>query len=265
MKRLSFGLMATAAAMAFAPAAMAATDYFLKIEGVEGESVTEVEVLSWSWGVSNAGSMSGSSGSGAVASPRDAASGLATGRRQHHPPVTASQNTQSLRGRATVSDLSITRNADMSSLNSVDEIQGFSLTFANTSPVLAKVCNGKHFTTVHLRGRSETFVLENAAVTGCASSSDAGACVSSVGTAGGGATGGASSAAYAATGRSSAPGQCPSPDSSVTTSKQTQGATFGEKVNQGLHAAGGALASGVTLTFTGQLKHTKTGHVTLLK
>lgn len=33
----------------------------------------------------------------------------------------------------------------------------------------------------------------------------------------------------------------------VTTPKQTQGATFGEKVNAGLHAAGGALAQGASL------------------
>ncbi len=33
----------------------------------------------------------------------------------------------------------------------------------------------------------------------------------------------------------------------VTVSKQTQGATFGEKVNAGLHAAGGALAQGASL------------------
>lgn len=33
----------------------------------------------------------------------------------------------------------------------------------------------------------------------------------------------------------------------VTVAKQTQGATFGEKVNAGLHAAGGALAQGASL------------------
>ena len=33
----------------------------------------------------------------------------------------------------------------------------------------------------------------------------------------------------------------------VTVGKQTQGATFGEKVNAGLHAAGGALASGASM------------------
>jgi hypothetical protein len=32
----------------------------------------------------------------------------------------------------------------------------------------------------------------------------------------------------------------------VTVPKQTQGATFGEKVNAGLHAAGSAIANGTT-------------------
>ena len=34
----------------------------------------------------------------------------------------------------------------------------------------------------------------------------------------------------------------------VTVPKQTQGATFGEKVNAGLHAAGGALAQGASMS-----------------
>ena len=34
----------------------------------------------------------------------------------------------------------------------------------------------------------------------------------------------------------------------VTVPKQTQGATFGEKVNAGLHAAGGAVAQGASVT-----------------
>jgi hypothetical protein len=33
----------------------------------------------------------------------------------------------------------------------------------------------------------------------------------------------------------------------VTVPKQTQGATFGEKVNQGLHAAGGLVSQGASL------------------
>lgn len=48
---------------------MAAVDYFLKIDGIEGESQdkthkNEVECLSWSWGESNLGSMGVGSGGG---------------------------------------------------------------------------------------------------------------------------------------------------------------------------------------------------------
>ena len=49
---------------------MAAVDYFLKIDGIEGESTdakhkAEIDVESWSWGESNAGSHSGGGGGGA--------------------------------------------------------------------------------------------------------------------------------------------------------------------------------------------------------
>lgn len=50
--------------------AFAASDYFLKINGVEGESTHEqhkgeIEISSWSWGMSNSSSMSTGSGGGA--------------------------------------------------------------------------------------------------------------------------------------------------------------------------------------------------------
>ncbi len=49
---------------------MAAVDYFLKIDGIEGESQDskhkgDIDVLSWSWGESNAGSHAGGGGGGA--------------------------------------------------------------------------------------------------------------------------------------------------------------------------------------------------------
>ena len=48
---------------------MAAVDFFLKIEGIEGESTQkghekEIEIQSWSFGVSNAGSFAGNMGGG---------------------------------------------------------------------------------------------------------------------------------------------------------------------------------------------------------
>ncbi len=49
---------------------MAAVDYFLKIDGIEGESEDakhgkEIEILSWSWGESQSGSMGHGTGGGA--------------------------------------------------------------------------------------------------------------------------------------------------------------------------------------------------------
>lgn len=49
---------------------MAQTDYFLKLEGIEGESQDskhkgEIEILSWSWGETNAGGHTGGAGHGA--------------------------------------------------------------------------------------------------------------------------------------------------------------------------------------------------------
>lgn len=50
-------LFAASLALAGAQGALAAVDYFLKIDGIEGESTAkghekEIEILSWSWGVS---------------------------------------------------------------------------------------------------------------------------------------------------------------------------------------------------------------------
>jgi type VI secretion system secreted protein Hcp len=49
---------------------MAAVDYFLKLDGIDGESTddkhkNEIDVLSWSWGETQSGSHSGGGGGGA--------------------------------------------------------------------------------------------------------------------------------------------------------------------------------------------------------
>ena len=83
--------------MAFAMASAAhagSVDYYLKIDGIDGEA----RAASWSFGVCNAGSCSSGSTKRTISSPRDVATGQASGKRQHKPvSVTASQNTQSLR------------------------------------------------------------------------------------------------------------------------------------------------------------------------
>ena len=50
---------------------MAAVDYFLKIDGIDGESMDStfaknIDVQSWSWGETNSGSMSSGTGGGGV-------------------------------------------------------------------------------------------------------------------------------------------------------------------------------------------------------
>ena len=63
-----------------------------------------------------------------------------------------------------------------------------------------------------------------------------------------GGRGGAAAASYAATGRMAKPGESTGDGTrNGTVGKQTQGATFGEKVNQGLHAAGSAVQQGAAL------------------
>lgn len=101
--KLSHGILAAfGPALLLAPAsAYAASDYLLELGGIEGEAKTSIEILSWSWGASNAGSVGSgglssgrrthepirsgeplaADGSVRVLSPRDAASGQATGRR----------------------------------------------------------------------------------------------------------------------------------------------------------------------------------------
>ena len=79
----------TAAAMA-APA-VAASNYYLRLDDVKGEAAAraggrQLEIESWSWGATNAekfGAVGGAHRDDGVASPRDAASGMPTGKRQH--------------------------------------------------------------------------------------------------------------------------------------------------------------------------------------
>jgi len=224
MKLNTLGL-ATAIALATAPNAYAASDYLLEIGGVTGEASTPIEVNSWSFGASNPTSVGSSDMSaGRVAAPRDAASGLATGRRSGDVKLTASQNSQSLRESPSRQSLGFAATEP--------ELRAFTLHFDNASPVLARICMGKHIASAQLRGGGDTFVLENVAISCTETGSDDAA-------------------------RDQMPNRL---SMNVTTPKQTQGATFGERCQAGV-----CTATGVAMTITGQMKHTKTGHVTLLK
>lgn len=67
---LALALSLSPAASPIPEASSASSDYFLKIEGVPGESKAdghagEIDVLSWSWGMSNSGSAGAGGGGGA--------------------------------------------------------------------------------------------------------------------------------------------------------------------------------------------------------
>ena len=218
MKRIISGAILALCTFAAAPTAFAASDFLFLDDIDAGKKTDPIEVMSWSWGASNSGSVSsGSTGSGRVTAPRDASSGMATGKRD-----AASGQASGRR--------------DFSEVSALDEVHMFSITLDGGSPQAAALCaTGKHFAKATLTARGEVFTLDNAVVTDCKSS-----------------------------GQMSAPssrGEMPSRISTnVTVPRQTQGATFGDRC-----ADGSCLAASVTLTLAGEMKHQKTGHVTLMK
>ena len=146
-----------------ATASIAASDYYLKIEGVEGETATPskaetIELQSWSFGASQAG----------VVSPRDAASGLPTGKRQHKPvtitkPVEAS--TPLLRESPTRPTASVAP--------AQAEVQTVSFSVPEpgdaSTAKLARMCaSGKHIKSAVLSSPNGRYQLTDAVITSCA-------------------------------------------------------------------------------------------------
>lgn len=244
----SFSL-AAALSLAIAGAAQAApSDYLLELGGVEGESASTIEVQSWSFGVCNAAQCS-TPNQRTVITAREAGSGMATGKGSK--PPASSWNLSTMKGaRAAAGGVNVAAGdldgdgaADLAYAGTVPEVFALSFTFQKIESTWRKVCQGKHFDKVTLRSASDTFEISGATVS-CA------------------AGGGAAAASYAATGKAANNSMPNRISMNVTTPKQTQGATFGEKCQAGLACAGDKMT--VTLT-GGQMKHTKTGHVTILK
>lgn len=240
MKRTFASIIATVASLAAAPSAFAASDYLLELDGVKGEASSSVEISSWSWGASNPGIAIDEPGVRAAAAPRDAASGLATGKRTHKPIRVRGSADQAAGGVNVASgDLDGDGRADFADTAGLPEVEQFTLTFDKATPKLMESCaKGTHFPKATIKMRTASFTLENATVVSCT-------------------TGQPAIVENKINGNNQMPNRI---SMNVTTPKQTQGATFGEKVNQGLHAAGS-----MVVQLSGQLKHTKTGHVTILK
>lgn len=210
MTRMVFAAAAAVLALGSAPAAMAASDYLLVIGGKDGVAPATIEILSWSWGTSNSGSV-GPAG---------------TGRLRESPTLPSRQYTA--RVGVAAGDVNGDGQADLAAAS---EVQGFALSLDKSSPQLATLCvRGNHIPQATIRARGETYELTDAVVSGCSSDQDA----------------------------SAAAGRPPRGNWDLATLKGARTAN---------PAAGGACASGqcMNMTITGQMKHTKTGHVTLLK
>lgn len=161
--------------MVGATPAVAASDYLLQLDGVRGESATKgrpapIEISSWSWGTSNPTSV-GSTGAGAgkvnvqdlsvtsaaaattgVVSPRDAASGQASGKRSAQP-VASSDTAAATPPVGTVSELTL-RLRESPSRPSMGKPAGACVA-------------GQHIDKVTLSSKGQSYELQDATVTSC--------------------------------------------------------------------------------------------------
>lgn len=164
---------ATAVALASllaVPPALAASGYFLKIDGVKGESAAraadgQVQLESFSWGATQGkSSVAGGSGGGKVnvqdlsvskrVDARETGSGMATGKRQHAPAAAADAT-------ATASAAPAPAHGEGLSfvVNAHDD--------PNTRALLAACASGQHIPRAVLTGGGQRYELKDVVVTSC--------------------------------------------------------------------------------------------------
>ena len=218
MKHLSIlaGVTAAVAAIGLAPAFAASADYFLKLDGVDGEAAASrpIDIESWSFGVC----------------PNGRCTTLAN-RSQHRaaprPTLTISGSNMAAQRAADppVGDLDGDGAPDLGYAAQVSEVTGLTLHLATASPALLKVCAGKHIAKAELqRGGGDSLIISDATITCSAGSSAGDAGKPSV--------------------------------AAGTVPRSTQGATFGERVNAGLKPGAAVtvtFASGKIHTRTGHV------------
>ena len=219
---------------ASAPNAYAASDYLLTLPPAKGEAATApITVDSWSFGVCNSGQCTAS---GLRESPTRASSGrsgVATG-------AGAAAGGAAL----ATGDVDGDGRPDFAYSDTQDSIYGLSFTVDSSPPIVTRACaTGKVDGATLTRGE-ESYVVSSASVV----------CT--------GRGGGAAAASYARAGINRIDSTPARISTNLTVGRQTPSQSFGERCAAGQCAAGGL----VEMTFSGgQMKHTKTGHVTLLK
>jgi type VI protein secretion system component Hcp len=164
VRRIHWAALAAASGLWFvAASAVAASDYYLKIGGVEGESESKdhkgtIEIQSWSFGAGKA-SMQDLSVSSTKA-PQDAASGQATGKRQHKPFTVASSRETSAAATAP-------------EVGSISTVSVVSAPGSATAARLDRLCaSGKHIKSASLTGQGRVVELQDVVVSSCSSTAN---------------------------------------------------------------------------------------------
>ncbi len=194
---------------------------------------TPLAVDSWSFGVCNSGQCTSSSQSAAKGQPTKASWDLATGKGAR----TASSSS------AVIGDLDGDGTPDLAFAAAQDVVYGLSFTFQKITVPYQAACASGHIDSATLSRGDDVYVISNVSIV-----------CDKVGT-------GAVPAPAMKSGIvriDSTPARI---STNMTVAREASAPSISER------CSGGACADGnVTMTFTGgQMKHTKTGHVTLMK
>lgn len=221
----------TTVTLAVAAPAFAASDMYLKFEGVDGEAAAPQPITSWSFGSCSADQCINYSGKGDWGSDQSAGKG-ATGANWD---LATNKGARSANGvNVAAGDLNGDGRADLAYAGKLDSVSGLSLTFDKATPQLLLACKGKHWAEAILKVGEEHYRLSGSAFT-CSDSA---------------------SSAMNATGAKS----------SRVVSNIPIPANAPAKPLVDRCRIGETCTGKVTVTITGgQMKHTKTGHVTILK
>lgn len=213
--------------------AIASSEYLLQLPPEKGAVSPPIAVESWSFGVCNAGQCS--SGSAAKgAKPNRASWDLATGKGAR---MAAGGSPVPV-----VGDVDGDGSPDLAFAGTQNEIYGLSFTVDATAPTVAAACASGHLDAATLSNGSETYAVSS---------------VSVVCSKGGG---GAAAASYAKSGITRIDSTPARISTNMTVAREASAPSISERCSS--TACDGVVA----MTFTGgQMKHTKTGHVTLLK
>ena len=232
--KIRFSVATIAAAICITgPALAASSDYLLQLPPEKGEVSQPLTVDSWSFGVCNSGQCANSGQNAAKGQPSRASWDLATGKGAR----TASNST------AITGDLDGDGKPDLAFAATLDEIYGLSFTFQKITTSYLAACASGHIDSATISHGDEVYVVSSVSVV----------CTK-------GAGGGAAAASYARSGIvriDSTPARI---STNMTAGREASAPAISER------CSGGACDGVVTMTFTGgQMKHNKTGHVTLMK